>query len=296
MSSQGRASVICVLICVSVFSAGFLAEAAERLLLGTTTSTADSGLLDAILPDFEDRFGVDVEVLAVGTGQALEMGRRGDVDVLLVHARTLEDAFVEEGYATARYDVMYNDFVVVGPLADPAGVAGFTLAGDAFLRLSRWKFPFASRGDNSGTNIKERQIWTGIDLSPDVHDTWYVSLGQGMAATLVYANETGAYALTDRGTFLARSEVLPELQVVVGGAAIELNEDESLRNPYGVLPMNPERFIWVNANAAAAFVVWLTSVEVQAAIAKFGIGQYGQPLFYPDSVEWHAREESAADE
>ena len=296
MSSQGRASVICVLICVSVFSAGFLAEAAERLLLGTTTSTADSGLLDAILPDFEDRFGVDVEVLAVGTGQALEMGRRGDVDVLLVHARTLEDAFVEEGYATARYDVMYNDFVVVGPLADPAGVAGFTLAGDAFLRLSQWKFPFASRGDNSGTNIKERQIWTGIDLSPDAHDAWYVSLGQGMAATLVYANETGAYALTDRGTFLARSEVLPELQVVVGGAAIELNEDEGLRNPYGVLPMNPERFIWVNANAAAAFVVWLTSVEVQAVIADFGIGQYGQPLFYPDSVEWHAREESAADE
>lgn len=296
MSNQGRTSVICVLICVSVFSAALLAEAAERLILGTTTSTADSGLLDAILPDFEDRFGVDVEVLAVGTGQALEMGRRGDIDVLLVHARTLEDAFVEEGYATARYDVMYNDFVVVGPLADPAGVAGFTLAGDAFLRLSRWKFPFASRGDNSGTNIKERQIWTGIDLSPDVHDAWYVSLGQGMAATLVYANETKAYALTDRGTFLARSEVLPELQVVVGGAAIELNEDESLRNPYGVLPMNPERFIWVNANAAAAFVVWLTSVEVQAAIAKFGIGQYGQPLFYPDSVEWHAREESAADE
>ncbi|MFC2078801.1 substrate-binding domain-containing protein [Candidatus Bipolaricaulota bacterium] len=296
MSRPVRVLAIYVLICLAMVSAATQLSAAERLLLGTTTSTADSGLLDAILPGFEDRFGVDVEVLAVGTGQALEMGRRGDVDVLLVHARTLEDAFVEEGYATVRYDVMYNDFVIVGPLADPASLTGLALAADAFLRLSKGEGLFASRGDDSGTNIKERQLWTDAGLSPGVQDEWYVSLGQGMAATLVYANEAGAYALTDRGTFLARSEVLPDLQVVVGGGTIDQNEDQDLRNSYGILPLNQERFPWVNANAASAFVAWLTSVEIQAAIARFGLEQYGQPLFYPSSAEWQAREESTGDE
>ncbi|MFC2095604.1 substrate-binding domain-containing protein [Candidatus Bipolaricaulota bacterium] len=275
---------------------GLSSVAAGRLILGTTTSTADSGLLEAILPDFEHRFDVDVEVLAVGTGQALEMGRRGDVDVLLVHARTLEDTFVEEGYAAARYDVMFNDFIIVGPLADPLGIKDTLLAADAFLLLSQREEPFASRGDNSGTNIKELQIWTSIDLSPGVQEEWYIALGQGMAATLVYANETGAYALTDRGTFLARSDVLPDLQIVVGGPSIELNKDETLRNSYGVLPLSPERFPWVNADTAAAFVAWLTSAETQEAIAEFGIEKHGQPLFFPDSEAWRAQEESSADE
>lgn len=253
------------------------------LRLATTTSTYDSGLLNAILPDFEQRYGVRVDVIAVGTGQALALGARGDVDVVLVHARQLEDEFVAEGHALARYDVMYNDFVIVGPQDDPAGIRGMRSATQALARIAERRAPFVSRGDKSGTHAKERYLWEQAGLAPGPGDQWYFSLGQGMGDTLVFANEKRAYTLTDRGTFLAMWDRLPNLVILVGGNSIAENPDQALYNPYGVLPINPEKHPGVNFELAQKFVAWLTSVSTQEEIAAFGRERFGQPLFYPNS-------------
>ncbi|HRQ36846.1 MAG TPA: substrate-binding domain-containing protein [Chloroflexota bacterium] len=260
----------------------------EVLRLATTTSTADSGLLDAILPDFEEAHNARVDVVAVGTGQAIALGEAGDADVILVHARAREDEFVAAGHGTARYDVMYNDYVLVGPATDPAGIQGMASAAEALTAVAAAEATFASRGDDSGTHTKEKQLWEKAGITPNPDSSWYKSLGQGMGDTLLFANETGAYTLTDRGTFLSMQANLPNLVIVVGGETIAENDDPALLNPYGVIPVNPDKGN-INEELAQAFAEWLTSVDIQEMIGEYGRDQYGQPLFYPDSEAWRNR-------
>jgi tungstate transport system substrate-binding protein len=254
------------------------------LRLATTTSTDDSGLLDAILPTFEGAYNARVEVVAVGTGQALALGARGDADVVLVHARAQEDAFMAAGDGLERRDVMYNDFVIAGPADDPAAVAAAASAADALARIAQAEAPWASRGDNSGTHTKELSLWASAAISP-TGSTWYAALGQGMGETLIYANEQGAYTLADRGTFLAMRERLPRLEVLFGGATIADNTDPALLNPYGVIVVSPDKHPGVNAALAGQFAAWLAAPETQAAIGAFGRDRYGQPLFYPAAAQ-----------
>ena len=263
-------------------------SASEVLRLATTTSTNDSGLLDAILPDFEKEFNARVDVVAVGTGQAIELGKAGDADVILVHARAQEDAFVAEGHGIARYDVMYNDFVTVGPADDAAAICGTPLASEAFISIAGAESTFASRGDDSGTHSKELSIWASAGIGPDPDSAWYKSLGQGMGSTLNYSNEVGAYTLTDRGTFLSQGESLPGLRVMVGGASIDENIDPALLNPYGVIPVSADKGN-ISGELADDFVEWITSVETQGKIGDYGVDTFGQPLFYPDSEAWRSR-------
>lgn len=246
-----------------------------RLVLATTTSTYDSGLLDYILPDFEGQYSTVVDVVAVGTGQALAMGEAGDADVLLVHARAREEAFVEAGHGTARYDVMYNDFVIVGPEADPAGIAGMNSAGEAFATIADTESQFVSRGDDSGTYTKEKEIWAQARIDPA--GDWYLSAGQGMGAVLTMADEGQAYTLSDRATYLARKSEGLDLVVLVEG-------DPLLFNPYGVIPVDPETHPGVDHDLATKFVEWITSVEAQRLIASYE--RDGSQLFYPDSTAW----------
>ncbi len=261
------------------------ANAPTVLRLATTTSTADSGLLEAILPAFEQQYDARVEVVAVGTGQALKLGENGDVDVVLVHARSREEEFVANGFGINRRDVMYNDFILVGPATDPAGIAGMPLAAEAFQAIADNAATFASRGDDSGTHMQELSIWGSIDVTPSVEMHWYQSFGQGMGETLITANEQLAYTLADRGTYLALRDNLPDLTILVGGATIEDNHDPALLNPYGVIPVNPERYPDIQAELAEQFAAWLVTDETQARIAAFGIDTYGQPLFFPDTAQ-----------
>ncbi len=258
----------------------------QRLRLATTTSTADSGLLDAILPDFESQFNANVEVIAVGTGQALELGTNGDVDVVLVHSRAREDEFVANGDGLNRLEVMYNDFVIVGPKDDPAGIAGLATAKEAFARIAETKSQFVSRGDDSGTHAKEKSIWKLAEIDPATDSGWYFSIGQGMGETLLFADEKGAYTISDRGTWLSQKEELPNLEVAVGGASIDENKDKGLLNPYGVIPVNLDKHAGVNFELATQFANWITSVETQQMIANYGKDKFGQPLFYPSSDAW----------
>lgn len=266
-----------------------------RLVLATTTSTYDSGLLDAILPEFESKYNAEVEVIAVGTGQAIQLGQNGDADVILVHARAREDAFVEAGYGVNRQDVMYNDFVIVGPAADPAGIAGMADVAAALTKVAETESPFISRGDDSGTHTKEQGLWqaTNVALTESAslsggdktfvrpEGEWYQSVGQGMGATLTVANEQLAYTLSDRATYLARKQEGLDLEILVEG-------DSRLFNPYGVIPVNPELHPTVNFAGAQAFADWLTSVETQQVISGYGLDTFGQPLFVPDSAAWNA--------
>lgn len=255
------------------------AKEPQTLTLATTTSTENSGLLAYILLDFEERYKAQVHVVAVGTGQALEIASRGDADVLLVHARSKEDAFMEAGHGLLRKDVMYNDFVIIGPPEDPAGISGLTDAALAFAKIAQAESTFISRGDESGTHTKELQIWEKANLEPTVG--WYISAGQGMGAVLTMAQEKIAYTLTDRGTYLARTLEDVDLPILVEG-------DPILFNPYGVMVVNPEEHPGVNSELAKVFVEWLTSVETQKMIGQFGVKEFGQPLFVPDSEEWKA--------
>ncbi len=258
----------------------------QEMILATTTSTADSGLLEAILPVFEKANNVKVKVVAVGTGQALKLGQDGNADVVLVHARTQEDQFVADGWGVDRRDVMYNDFILVGPAQDPAGSKGLTTAAAALQAIANKQATFASRGDNSGTHTKEKDLWKKAGLEPK--GDWYKSLGQGMGDTLVFANEKGAYTLADRGTYLSMKDKLPNLSVLVGGASIKENSDQSLLNPYGVIAVNPARYPSVKFALAQKFMSWLTAVETQKLIGQYGVARFGQPLFYPDSAEYKA--------
>jgi len=253
----------------------------QTLRLATTTSTADTGLLDAILPLFERANVCKVDVVAVGTGQAIEMGRKGDADVLLVHARASEDEFVANGFAKERFDVMYNDFIIVGPRQDPAAIAGNIMAADALRAIMNRRATFVSRGDRSGTHTKELSLWSSLGFMPTQEMPWYNAIGQGMGETLIFANEHQAYALADRGTYLAMRSKLPNLTILVGGNDPTENKDKNLLNVYGVMAVNPEKHPGVNYELAMAFVTWLLSPHIQQAIGEYGVSTFGQPLFYP---------------
>jgi tungstate transport system substrate-binding protein len=285
---RARLVILSLLLLLMALAAGCGSDEPQVLRLATTTSTADSGLLDAILPDFEAKHNAQVDVVAVGTGQAIEIGEAGDADVILVHSRSKEDAFIEEGHGLARYDVMYNDFIIVGPAGDPAGIKGMATVAEALTAIAAAEATFASRGDDSGTHTKELSLWDKAGVTIPEGAAWYKSPGQGMGETLQFANESGAYTLTDRGTYLSMSDSLSNLEVMVGGATIDENGDPSLLNPYGVIPVNPDKG-GINADLAQKFVDWITSVEVQEVIGQYGVAEYGQSLFYPDSVAWNSR-------
>ena len=249
----------------------------QKLILATTTSTYDSGLLDHLLPNFETKYNAKVEIIAVGTGQAIKTAEQGDADVILVHARAREDKFVADGYGVNRQDVMYNDFIILGPKDDPAGVKGMTDAAAALVKIAEAQAPFASRGDESGTHSKEKAIWAKAGIEPG--GDWYLSLGQGMGATLTVANEKGAYTITDRGTYLARKDGL--------GLPIMVERDVILFNPYGVIAVNPEMHPHAKYELAMKFIEWLTSVDAQEKIGQFRHAS-GELLFHPNSEQWLA--------
>ena len=257
-----------------------------HLILSTTTSTQDSGLLPVILPDFEKKFNCKVDVVAVGTGQAIAIGQKGDADVLLVHDRPSEDKFVADGHAKERFDVMYNDFIIVGPKNDPAKVNGMKMAKDGFKAIMDAKAPFASRGDKSGTNTKELSIWATLNVTPTKEMAWYNALGQTMGETLLFSNQQNAYTLTDRATWLATKDKVPNLVIVLGGNNINENADKDLYNPYGTMAVDPVKHPGVNFEMATNFVKWITSVDEQNAINKYGVDKYGQQLFYANSKEF----------
>lgn len=253
------------------------ADEAQTLTLATTTSTDNSGLLGYLLPFFEEEYNAEVEVIAVGTGQALQIGEDGNADVLMVHARSLENAFMDAGHGVRREDLMYNDFVIVGPPDDPAGIEGMSDAPAAFAQIAEAEATFISRGDESGTHTKEKAIWSEAAVDPS--GDWYISAGQGMGAVLTMADEQQAYTLSDRATYLARTLEGTELVILVEG-------DPILFNPYGVIAVNPEKSPEINAELANQFIDWLISVPTQERIGEFGVEQFGAPLFTPDSEPW----------
>lgn len=241
-----------------------------EVVLASTTSTEDTGLFGELIPAFEDAYPqYTVSVVAVGTGQALEIGRAKDADVLLVHAKADEEEFVAEGYGTERRDVMYNDFIVVGPQADPAGVAGTGDAAAAFAAIADGGHTFASRGDDSGTHKKELEIWETAGIEPA--GDWYNSIGQGMGEALTFTSESEGYTLSDRGTYLAMRDRL-DLVIAVEG-------DSLLFNPYGVVVVTDAN----NKEGAQAFADWIVSEEAQQLISEFGVAEYGEPLFVPNA-------------
>ncbi len=242
------------------------------VMLATTTSTYDTGLLDVLEPDFEEKTGYDLQILSKGTGASLELGKNGDVDVLLVHAKDRELQMVEEGYFVNRHDVMYNDFVILGPEDDPAGIKGMEDAAAAFKKIADAGSEFASRGDDSGTNIKEISIWEKASVSPE--GGWYLSLGQGMGDTLRVANERTAYTLADRGTFLAMKDKIDLVLLVEG--------DPILFNQYGVMSVNPEKHENVNYEGAQAFVDYMIDDATQTLIGEFK--KYDEQLFVPNAA------------
>lgn len=240
----------------------------KPLVLATTTSTADTGLLDVLNLAFEKKYPYTVKAIAVGTGEALKLGEKKEADVLLVHARASEDKFMADGFGTRRLDVMYNDFVLVGPKDDPAKVKGLKEAKAALAAIVASGSGFVTRGDNSGTHQKEKQIWTAAGITPA--GAWYISTGQGMGATLKIASEKKAYTLTDRGTYLATKGL--DLEIVV-------EKDPALLNPYGVIEVKGAK----NPEGAKAYADFITSAEGQKIIAEYGKDKYGQPLFFPSA-------------
>lgn len=245
------------------------------LMMATTTSTADTGLLDYLAELFHEETGWELQYTAVGTGEALEMGKNGDADILLVHAKASEEAFVEEGYGVQRIPVMYNDFVVIGP-------EGVAEAGDnieaLFTQILEKQLAFVSRGDDSGTDKKEKGIWAALELNPEENPN-YAESGQGMGATITMADEQQAFCLTDRGTWLKQKndgDLKLELEIICEG-------DSSLLNQYGVIAVSPEKYPEVNNEGANAFIEWICSDEVQELIGKFGVEEYGEPLFVPNA-------------
>jgi tungstate transport system substrate-binding protein len=253
------------------------ALAADRFItVASTTSTEDSGLFGSLLPKFTAKTGIEVRVVAKGTGQAIDLARRGDADVLFVHHKPSEEKFVAEGFSTLRRPVMYNDFVIVGPASDPAGVKGSKDVAQSLSKIAEAKAPFVSRGDDSGTHKAELALWKTASLDPAKADGgWYRSIGQGMGPTLNTAAAMNGYALTDRGTWLNFKNRGP-LTVLVEG-------DKRLFNQYGVMLVNPAKFPHVKAADGQAFVDWLVSAEGQKAIADYQIN--GEQLFFPNASD-----------
>jgi tungstate transport system substrate-binding protein len=245
------------------------------LILATTTSTQDSGLLDVLVPLFQDQTGYTVQTVAVGSGQAMEMGQQGNADVLLVHSPTAEKEFMDAGWGRDRALVMHNDFVIVGPAEDPAKIKGLSST-DAFKAIAAAGATFAARADKSGTSTKELGLWKKAGLDPATEKpAWYIETGQGMGPTLTIASEKGAYTLTDRATYLATRDKL-DLEILSEG-------DSSLLNVYHVITINPGKWPKVNNDGAMAFLKFMTDPATQELIGKFGVDRYGQQLFIPDA-------------
>jgi len=266
-------SFVVIIFCMSLLllsacSSGGSGTSGGTITLATTTSTYDSGLLDFLLPIFTDESGWDVKVISVGTGAALQLGRDGEADALLVHARAQEDQFVADGFAERRYDVMYNDFIVVGPSDGP--ISHNNDVAQAFSSILNQNLQFISRGDESGTHARELQIWDGLSLNPEDNSN-YMEAGQGMGATLGMTAEMNAYTLSDRGTWLSYADV--------GDLVIVCEGDSRLLNPYGVMVVSST----LEPVGAQAFIDWIISPAAQELIASFGIEEFGQPLFFPDS-------------
>jgi tungstate transport system substrate-binding protein len=253
----------------------------QSMTLATTTSTFDSGLLTFLVPLFEKANHVKVKIISVGTGQAITTGRKGDADVLLVHARAQEDLFMADGFGLFRRDVMYNDFIIVGPEGDPAKIKSMTDATAAFRKLAASGSTFISRGDKSGTNTKELDVWKAAGIAP-AGKSWYLSAGQGMGEVLMMADQKQAYTLTDRATYLAyQNGGKINLPILVQGS-------QGLLNPYGLIPVNPAKYPQVKVDLAVRFADFMTGLPGQELIKSFGVEQFGQSLFYPDSTEWRA--------
>lgn len=250
------------------------AIAGDSIILQSTTSTANSGLYDYVLPKFQEKSGVQVNVVAVGTGQAIKNAKNGDGDVLLVHAKPAEEKFVAEGYGVERFDVMYNDFIIVGPPSDPAKISGSNNAVESLKKIAAAEAKFASRGDNSGTHKKEKRLWKAAEIDQTAASgTWYRETGSGMGATLNAAVGMGAYAMTDRGTWISFKNK-GDYKIVVEG-------DDNLFNQYGIMLVNPEKHAKVKAKAGQAFINWILSKEGQDAIASYKLG--GEQLFFPNA-------------
>lgn len=272
MQGISRALAVAIALLVHAACAAPGGPARPEVLLATTTSFQDSGLLDVLREDFERRSGYRLRPSAVGTGAALAIGAKGDADVLFVHAPTAEREFMAAGHGERRVLVMHNDFVVVGPAADPARIKGL-MTFDSLRRIAGGRAMFISRGDRSGTHLLEIELWRAAGITPK--GSWYVEASTGMGNTLAIASEKRAYTLTDRGTYLARRTAL-ELAILV-------EKDPPLVNPYHVITLSPARFPRVNHAGARAFADYLLSSDAQALIASFGVEQYGEPLFFPDA-------------
>jgi tungstate transport system substrate-binding protein len=249
-------------------------KASGELLLGSTTTTQDTGLLDVLVDEFEHFTGYSVTLVVGGSGQVIGQAARGDIDALLVHSPAAERKLVDEGNAVERTLVMHNDFVLIGPPDDPAGAKTATSAADAFAKIAAADSPFISRGDDSGTHVKELAIWKSANVDP-AGRTWYEETGQGQGATMQVANQRDAYALTDRGTYLSQRANL--------GLEILSEGDPALLNVYHALLVNPERHGRVNADTGRAFIAFITSAEIQRLIGEFGASEFGEPLFTPDA-------------
>ena len=245
----------------------------RELILATTTSTQDSGLLDVLVPMFEERTDYAVKTIAVGSGAALRLGEEGEADVILAHSPDAEEGFMAANHGVNRRLVMHNDFIIVGPAGDPAGTRGLDDAAEAFRRIAASWATFLSRGDESGTHTKELKVWDSAGVEPS--GRWYQETGTGMGPTLLVADEKRGYTLSDRGTFLAQRDAVA-LEVLVEG-------DPALFNVYHVMQVNPEKSGRINAEGAAAFAEFITSDEIQKVIHDYGAAEYGQPLFVPDA-------------
>jgi tungstate transport system substrate-binding protein len=287
MERKNRQSHILVGLLYVLFTAVFLTACSGRsvsnnlssaptnkqVILATTTSTQDSGLLDFLLPIFHEQSDYIVKTIAVGTGKALKMAEEGNADVLLVHAPSAEKELMENGFGINRYLIMHNDFIIVGPPSDPTQIKAISSASRAFEKINNTQSTFVSRGDNSGTHKKESSYWQELGISPG--SDWYIESGQGMGATLRIASEKSGYTLTDRATFLANQEAL-DLSILVEG-------DNSLLNVYHAIVVNPQKWPRVNFEGAEVLASFFISQEIQDLIGSFGVDQYGQPLFIPDA-------------
>lgn len=262
-----------LLLSISLLLMGTVYAEPIHLKMATTTSTENSGLLGKLLPPFEEKYNIKVDVIAVGTGAAIKLGENGDVDILFVHAREAEDKFIQDEYGVNRRDVMYNDFIVLGPSNDPAKIKEEKSIVSALTKIANQNAFFISRGDDSGTDKKEKSVWQMANIKPD--GAWYMEAGQGMGATLQIANEKQAYVLCDRGTFIAYKNKI--------GLVILYEGDALLFNPYGVIAVNPDRYSHVKYMEAMQLIAWVTSIEGQNIIREYKIE--GEILFHPVAIK-----------
>jgi tungstate transport system substrate-binding protein len=270
-SNNPRNILILTVISILLLSAvGCTQEPVNKVIrMSTTTSVNDSGLMAYLQPEFEKATGYTLEITSAGTGAAIEKGRMGDADILLVHSKSAEEEFIAEGFEEVRVPFMYNFFVIVGPADDPAGVAGSATAAEAFQKIADTGSLFISRGDDSGTNNKENAIWKSIERDP-AGQTWYESVGQGMGQTLTIANEKQAYTLSDKATFLAHDNSL----------VMHLEETDDMKNTYSMIIVSAKRFAESNVEGAQAFVDWIKTEQARKMIAEYGVAEYGEPLFF----------------